>query len=688
MKGTRILSLFIAMSAMVNSIQAQTLINNNASNLGTPVKGTTMATLRNAVEVLQMLPGITVTADKQIVVDGQLSTAIYIGTHKVTSISELYSLVASKIETVEVHTTPGAEYGKDVQSVIKFNIIGNPDDGVTLSNELNLAANNKAQFNDELHLGYKHNKLNLGAHLSWSETRNAGHEREYVNSYVNKVLTTATITERDADTRERKIVAQADMGYEFSERHSISLFYRIESIPYHKEFPSGNTYNYTNVDPSPINFDSPTEVLPIEDRNTTPQSLHQINAEYHGKWGNWSIDIGHNSQWYKNENSSYKKDNLTNEYFRKSYKMRNYLKTSVPLWKGSLSLGMEHNIQHMDVLHRNPSDESKTAHALNITNTFADYISLSQRWGNFSATAGLRHELDNLSYDPYDDDGLYSYLNHIRNNNALFGEFKNKYPNWESRREGTLLKEGKITTRRNHFYPDLSMSYDVSDYSIVSLSFSRSYHIADPELSRIYLSDLQQKQDKLLHTEHIYNTTLSWWYDWMHLSATHNYYEDPLCVTNDSKNVYNGNSYHGIDMSLILAPRIGRWQPNLMVMYSKQWFDIELANGRNNLNRPRFTIHFNNTISLPKDWTIIANAEWFSKGDMRNVYYYNNDFVMNMSIQKELLSKHLSIALKVNNLFDTSYKDITTYNLASSGVSNGVKSSKQTTVTLSVKYTL
>lgn len=685
---SRILTIAIASLMAASTIQAQTTVDSNASNLNIPVEGTSMATVRNAIEVLQLIPGVTINSDQEIYVDGKVGTAIYIGTHKVTSITELYSLQASIIKTVELHTSPGAEYGKDVQAVIIFNLTDSSANGLKLSNELNISINNNAHFNDELHLGYKHQKLDLGAHLSWSEDTDDIHEREFVYYYVNTKLHNAKVIERDAHKRYRTIVGQAYLGYDLSDKHNFNLTYRIETTPYKKGYDTGYDYRYIASDQGVVSFNNPSLTIPIDNQNSLYQSRNQINAEYHGKWGKWSIDLGHNSQWFKNEDLCYEKEVQNGEYIRKSYTTRNYLKSSVPLWKGSLSMGLEYINLSMNVRQGNATDAATTVHTKNGLQTMAEYISLQQKWGKFGATAGLRHEYNRHSYKPYEDDGLLTFLNELKKDNVKYKELSEKYPDWEKSRPGMLLRDGKITTDKNHFYPNITVTYDISDKSILSLTHSRSNHSADAELSRLYIADIATERDKLLHSEHIYDTNLSWWYDWLHLSFTHNYYENPLCVTNDSKNVYNGNSYNGIDASIILAPRFKCWQPLLMFMYSKQWFDIDLANGRSNQNRPRYTIHFNNTITLPHDWIIHVNAEWYTKGDYRNVYYYKNDFVMNMSIQKELANKHWSIALKANNLFHSSYKDITTYNLQESGVSNGVRSRKLTTVTISAKYTL
>lgn len=687
MKIRHLLSLLAVMSLATCSTLAQSG-NNTATNTNITIEGTVLSSTRNAVEVLQLLPGITVNSDDEIAIDGRMGVAVFIGTHKITDISELYSLLSSRIADITIQYSPGAEYGKDVQAVIIFTIRKDMADGISLDNDLTVSISNHPTLRDELNINYRNKGLNLGGLVSWFENRNDVHEREFVYTYYNANLEKAAITERDNDTRERQIIGQANMSYDISNRHGFYVFYRIETTPYKKGYELGTSSLYASNDD--LNNNKPAIVSPIDKWNENKQTRQQLNVEYHGMWGNWSMDIGHNSQWFNHENPDMPNAKLTPIYKRKSYKMRSYIHASFPLWNGGLSLGVENNMQDMDVLHLQTSGR---LHTLNSISTWSEYISLSQKWGNVSATVGLRHEYNRHRYRPFEDDDLLDAINYMKNDPDLFKEFKEANPGWENTRAGSLINDGCIVDHRNYLYPNLAIDYTISDKSAISLDFANSYHIADPELSRIYLSDVKftdssAGEQRLLQTELIYNTTLSWRYDWLNLTASHHYYHNPLCVTNSDKNVYNGNSYHALDLAVSLSPKIGCWQPSLLLMLSKQWFNIELANGRTSMKRPRSTIHFSNVITLPHDWTIRANAEWYSKGDKRNVYYYKSDFLMNLSVQKELCNKHLSLALKVNNMFHTSWKDITTYNVKASGVSNGIKSRKLTVVSISAKYTL
>ena len=688
----RTLFLFAAVLIGSSALQAQLPpAQDNASNHTIMVAGTTLAEVRNAAEMLSLLPGVKFDDENQVVVEGKQGTAIYIGTHKITDISELYGLETDKIKSVDVLTSPGAEYGKDVQSVIIFHLKKLAANGVSLSNDLNVSVNTHFSFNDELHVGYKRNKLNLGAYLSWTENKQKVHNRKFNYTYTDQILAAANISEIDAYTTEhRKIVAQADFGYDFSDKHRINVFFRTDNTPRKTGYNTGQSYAYLS-ESGQVDFNKPSIISDSYSEPSLKESRNQINAEYHGKWGKWSIDLGHNSQWFDSEDQvSQPIEDTRKEYNRKSYTMRNYLKTSVPLWLGSLSIGIEQNIQSMDVLQYDAGLEALKAHTLNGINTWADYISLSQKWGKFSALAGLRHEHNRLSYNPDDDDdSFFKYLLQLKNEPDNFENFRKDYKDWENSIPARLLRDGKIITRKHHFYPNASITFEASEKSVLSLSFSRTYHIADLEFSRIKREESYTKEEKkLLKTEHSYNTVLSWNYDWLNLSASHSFYDDPLCRTTVGHTVFNGKDYHFMDLTAILSPKIGCWQPSLMLKFNKQWFYMKLANGRTNMNRPRGIIHFNNTITLPKEWTLYANAEWYSKGDLRNVNYYSGDFMMNLGVQKMMLNKHLSLALKAENALHSSWTDTSTFRKAKQHVTNGLKSRKLTTLLISTKYTL
>ena len=508
MNNNRTFSLFTAVLIGLSTLQAQSVaveasaVQGNASNHSILVAGTTLASMHNAIEVLELLPGVVINAEGELIVEGKLGTAVYIGTHKVTDASELYSLEARKIKSVEILTSPGADYGKEVQSVITFKLKKITDNGIIFSNDLHVSINNRASFNEELHLGYKHEKLNLGAHLSWSENKQLIHNRNYTYTYTDKNLTSANIEEVDEETNVlRKIIAQADLSYDFSNNHHFSLFYRTDNTPWKRNHNTGKNYYYAK-ESGVVNFDAPASVADIDTEPTLREGRQQINVEYHGKWGTWNIDIGHNDQWFNNKDHELMlKTDLLKEYNRDSYTMRNYLKASVPLWSGTLSFGIEQNIQSLDILHYDPGKKQEQIHSKNGINTWADYISISQKWGRFSAAAGLRHEHNSLSYEPFADDAFYVYLKQLKNDPAQFEVFKKDYSEWESSLPARMLEDGEIITRRHHFYPNAALTYEASEKSVLSLSFSRTYHIADLGLSRIYQNDGTKAEKKLLKTE-------------------------------------------------------------------------------------------------------------------------------------------------------------------------------------------
>ena len=115
---------------------------------------------------------------------------------------------------------------------------------------------------------------------------------------------------------------------------------------------------------------------------------------------------------------------------------------------------------------------------------------------------------------------------------------------------------------------------------------------------------------------------------------------------------------------------------------------MELANGKDKLYKILCRVSLDNTISLPSNWLILANANWHSKGGERNWYFYKPDFCLNASVQKEFPRQRLTLVLSAQNIFNDSYLDITRYTKAYNNISQGVREENIRSVSLTAKWKL
>lgn len=115
-----------------------------------------------------------------------------------------------------------------------------------------------------------------------------------------------------------------------------------------------------------------------------------------------------------------------------------------------------------------------------------------------------------------------------------------------------------------------------------------------------------------------------------------------------------------IDMSflslyLVWSRPVRRWTPNITVGMYRQWLVLDDMKH----NRPIFSYYFDNTFSLPCDWTITANINGSSSGDMHTNRFGTTWFTMDASVGKSFLDKALQLKVSATDIFNTANNDWT-----------------------------
>lgn len=424
--------------------------------------------------------------------------------------------------------------------------------------------------------------------------------------------------------------------------------------------------------------------------NRSPEKRHDIGIEYSGKIGEWSINIGNNSFISDIDNQTYKLE-FTDNFLLDEHEIRTYGKASKPLWKGTLQMGAEHDYDYMNVI---KSDESTmtadflkrygSLHTVNTDETYAAFVSTSQKFGNWTIEGGLRYEHRHSAYKPCDDDGLMNYLDYWVNKMDLI-----RIDPEDQNPITVLFRDGKLTTKNDFIYPTLRISTKLGK-STLALSHTQSSVRPYLGLSRLTVKDIENAfvDDRLLVTEEIATTSLNWNYRWTDLTATYTRYSDPICSTLDGAVKYNAPDYDALDLHATLSPKFGVWSPVLNVNMHKQWFYMKLANGKGKLYEMLYKVSLNNTFTLPGNWLILLAGNWHSTGGERNMYYFSPNLRINSSIQKEFPRQHLTFTLTATNLLRGSYTDITYYTQAYNGLSEGIREQEVRMISLTVNYKL
>lgn len=626
------------------------------------VEGTTLAQLQSVTEMFFMLPGVTVD-ENGITVIGRGTPHIYIDNRKISDLTELNQIKAEKVKEIVVFRHPGAEYDKNVESVIVVRMKRDETEGFMLDESLRFDLTHKLSTNNELNLGWKRKALTLRSLFVWNEDR-----RE-----VERFLFTYKYKDKELISKDRSLLHPVFTRQRFTTRFSAAYdFNDTQNL----------TFNYALISKDRDNILQPES----SSLASMPQKRHDFALLYSGKWGSWDFLLGNNS-FIEHADQVMEMKNKSSYYLRKEYDLCTFAKLSRKIGNGTIVLGSEHMLDHMNVTMYNDDPQADPSvsqfdrsHAIITDNVIGVYASASQSWGKWNIEAGLRYENRYSDYVPCEDDGLMKYLDEIAF--SLENELSEKYY-----RLPALAKERKITAGDNVFYPSIKISTQIGK-SELSLKYTKSSIHPYLGFTRLRVSDLEFLNQKIVWAEMASSTTLEWKRQWLRMSASFSHYDDPICRTISSSTQYNAPDYDAIDMDITLTPKVGVWVPVFMARMHKQWFKMPLASGKDRLIRPYAYMSWNNTFTLAKNWTVRFNAQWHSRGAERNIYYFNKDLKLDASLQKDLPEQGLTLILSANNITRNSYIDQGMYVQDYYGVSQGLRERTARTISLTMRYKL
>ncbi len=635
---------------------------NETGSLTVKVEGTELEHLQSVADIMKVLPGV-VSTGKEVFLIGRGKPDIYLDNRKLTELLELDQISADRVREIEVLRHPGAEYDKGVESVIVIRLKKSEAEGFTLSNILRFDQTHALSFNEQITLGWRRKRITLGGFAGWNEERSYYLRNIFINEYEDHKLINEVRQSSHPDVTTKSFTGRFSLRYDFD--HSNKLAFR---------------YSYLNRP----TYDTWQEEM--SSKSYYPDIRHDFALEYEGKIGKWNVTIANNS-FIDRPDFSTLRPTYNTFYLRKEYDLRTYMKASRKLWQGSVTVGAEHELDYMDLkmYEDNPSYNPQqklyfSTHAEHPDNTLAAFFSAMQTFGRWTVEAGLRYEHNSNVYRPLHDDGLMLYLDDIQAKGEMGMVETHAFVS-------ELMKNREVRFSNDHLFPSLKVSTKIGK-SELSLKHTENSIRPYLGLTRLRYSELEILNMKMLWTEYTNATTLGWKYEWLNLTATYMHYKNPVCTTTSSLNQYNANDYSAMDYAIMLSPKVGIWSPMLNVNLHKQWFTMPLANGKDVLKEPLLMMVFKNTLQLPRNWTIRLNAQWHSKGAERNDRYYTPDFNMDGSVQKNFPRLGLSFVLFAQNIFRSSYLDISRYVQEYYGVSEGRRDRLPRKLSLTVKYNL
>ncbi|MBR6963706.1 MAG: TonB-dependent receptor [Prevotella sp.] len=555
----------------------------SSDGLRVNVQGTLLANMGTAFGVLGELPRVTTEGDK-VEVYGKGQPEIYINNKKVHDVNELRELKSTDILSVEVISNPGAQYDATVESVIRIKTIKRLADGFSFSSQTHINYNSLLDGYETVKATWRSGRLETFANIDYYNHAN----KQDIGLTTNIITPHETVrTEQSTALKFRSESASAKVGfsYDLDDNNSLGTSYTLSKSFTGKGRWSGNEQIWLNGQKVGT-VESNTDV----NRSMGPQ--HNLDVYYLGKWGKLGVNFDGSYYWSKQneaqgvaENSSEVENRSVNTQSNNHNRLiAGKLVMSLPVGKGTLSLGSEASLTSTHSLYMSdfseiPSTDIRVKE--NHVALFAEYsLPLSQTW---NVSGGLRYE-------------------HATNEYSSFGQ---------------RLDDPSRTY--DDLFPNVSLGWTKKK---ISVSFAYNSRVARPTyraLTRHLQYDsrfLYDGGNPLLHPQFNHNLSINAGYSWLSLQAEYSIQKDK---TMQLMNLYNQQAiaflkWENIDhfrqfaVSVVAAPKLNWYQPQLMLAYSQQFFDAHAYGIAQNLRKPRFYARLQNRFLIGK--SAFVALEW------------------------------------------------------------------------------
>lgn len=614
----------------------KTRIKNGA--MVTDVQNSILSNTSSAEKMLSKLPGVRSTKDG-VEIFGKGTPEIYINNVKITDKSELRNIDPKNVKTVEVINNPGAEYGAEVQSVIKIYTLKTEGDGLSF-NTLNLWCQRKhPEIYSTLNVNYRHNKVDIfvGAEIF--------DYYDVFNSNIYNSLNSGSVWQYNESFKPSydKGIYQLSGGvnYQINNDNFAGFKYDFENSYdgdeiLNAEFSILKDHNY---------YDTIIEHLHNE---YILNRTHSLNGYYNGKIGNFSIDFNidyfqHNKETTTTVNEESKtEDNRQVPTSNKviSLMAAEKLILSHPLFGGKLSFGGENILSdYTDKFKSSAEQYVPSVESNSRQNTAAAFAIYNHKIAdNLSVGAGIRFE--NVDFKYFNQD-------------IIDNEISRGYHNW---------------------FPSAEISFSPGDVEM-NLSFTQktsrpSYFML--RNSFVYNSryQIESGNSTLLPTE-ISDFTYLFSWNFVEFSASINnikkmvYYwdivDESMLETLITHPINADKNVTRFMVNLSASPEFGVYTPSYEISLAKQDFSVVSQGIKENLNKPRICAELDNMFEFENGWCFDVDFNFYGKGHNAEFYWFTNFCTIDVCVSKSFFNNSLNIETGITNITDTDYRYVTTY---------------------------
>lgn len=596
------------------------------STLVTTVSGSNLAGLGNALDVLAQLPMIKV-EDNAVSVIGKGDIEIYIDGRPMRDEQELRQLLSSNMKKVELNMAPGAAYASTTGAVLKITTRRNFVQGMSVTDQFQLQRRRKWSVMDYLGLSYRK--------AEWEF---------FVNGLVNhdnslaKGITTNTLVYMGNETviggsqhnSYPTTVGSVKAGVSYTRgRQAAGAYYRYN--------PERGDFNNSGTEWMDRNTAVRREIDKLIRAHSHHASVYYENT-FADKYllhfdGDYRQSVARNSVATVYPESTNPDVNSCDE--RKSTLWAGKLCMEFPLWNGNFTVGTQDSYTHTRLDYRMLNAQVGAYIPSSLTDARQMSASLFASWsrmmGRFSLTAGARYE-----YVDYD--------------------FK-----INGRRDDDVSRRDHLLT------PDVSLGYSFNDESQVSLSYKMAtvkppYSQLTGSLNYVGLHEIEggnpALRDERMHDIQLFGMWKGFMVqaDYTRALDTYAYVKELYPADNLQLLMHPVNiDVTALSLYLVWSRPVRCWTPNVTAGMYRQWLDLDHTRH----DRPIFSYYFDNTFSLPRDWTVTANISGRTEGDMHTNRFGASWFTMDASVGKSFMDKSLTVKLSATDIFNTANNDWT-----------------------------
>ncbi len=602
------------------------------------VQGTALASLGDANDVLAQLPRIK-GSDGEFTIFGKGAPIYYINGRLMRNNNELRQLRSTDIKTIEVLTTPGAQYASDVNAVIKIKTIRRQGEGLSGSVTSYYRQAFKATTFDYINLNYRYKKLDVFTNLNFYNYFDRLHQTTQEKIIGNKNIINSQAVWR-LQQRFMNLGDNVGFNYTLNDDNSFGVRYEINkqfSPIYYRE-KENEQVQINGKDAGYLDYDF--------NDYTSNGPNHELDGYYSGKIGKVGIDMNTSYIWRKTngtsatyETSDYLESRKVSSVSQRHNRMiAGKVVVSYPVSdKISVNVGSEYTHSDNHQQYNNAEGYVQSSDNNRKESNIAGFSEANMKFGKYSFGAGLRYE--HVKSDYYDN-GVFS------------------------------AEESKIY---NDWFPTLSASYNSGNWQI---QFSKTTQALRPSYGSLSSSITYvdrytlQGGNPLLKTciRHEYELDVA--HKWLNFSATYDYVVRPQ--TNYSKlydntsdivlSTYENVKNYGVFlMSLSASPTIGIWHPKYEIDFWKQTFDASPYGVNENLKKPSWELSAMNMFVLKHGWTFGIDYTYCTDSYTQFVIFRHKNLLSCYAI-KTFCNNKLTAKIAVEDILHDNYDSFNIYN--------------------------